>query len=542
MKKADIRLLAQARSGDEAARVALGRRYLLGDSDIHQNIATGIDYLLTPTPTPATLRVLAETLTLNAFVERGLLQHLETAAVLRISAALVKSAIWRLLSGGTFSQTRQFLEHARVGDDDVASKLIEITREAEPTAALAALLRASERMGLLHALDISVKAAQMHQQTGAKDPFALCARVAATIDDGESDEVDALVAGLVELARDDSSVLKGLAPEVLLEHLERQVAAEDPRASYVLGLALSGMSYGALDESHLGIKQNNRRGAALLLRAAHLGIDHAWLDLHHAHSDNKRSTANAEMARFCLEMAAKHGIRDAQRKLGSLLLRDAVGVQDCEAAVSWLHKAHLQGDSLATTLLRSLTVPVSGHDAAAMLAIRSISERDALLGARLRLARTLGLTLHEALNADPVEGLRPWGLLVGTNSHLRKRRMASGRAVPVLDEYAMAQLRGVVSLFASQTPTASASAEGDLRKRYFRLRYMLKQVGARNDYFFASLSASRREALAGGRPWAMRVRQDLERAMRTDMTRQRGDSTTAPTPGLEPHDNDAVLA
>jgi hypothetical protein len=542
MKKADIRLLAQARSGDEAARVVLGRRYLLGDSDIHQNIATGVDYLLNPNPTPATLRALAETLSLNEFVERGLLQHLETAAVLRISAALIKSAIWRLLSGGTHSQTRQILEHARLGDDDVASKLIESTRALEPTAALVALLRAAERMDLLHALDISVKAGRMHQDAGAWGPFALCVRAAALIDDCDSDEVRALMAGLVELARDDSSVLTGLPPELLLEHLERQVAAEDPKASHVLGLALSGMSYGDLDESDLGIKQNNRRGAALLLRAAHLGVNRAWLDLHHAHSDNKRSTANAEMARFCLEMAAKQGIRDAQRKLGSLLLRDAVGVQDSEAAVSWLHKAHLQGDSLATTLLRSLTVPVSGNDAAAELAIRSISEKDPLLAARLRLARTLGLTLHEALNADPVEGLRPWGLLVGANSQLRKRRMATGRAVPVLDEYAMAQLRLVVSLFASQSPVASASAEGDLRKRYFRLRYMLKLVGARNDYFFASLSASRRESLAGGRPWAVRVRQDLERAMRTGLAQQCADSITSPIPGLEPQDNDAVLA
>ena len=48
------------------------------------------------------------------------------------------------------------------------------------------------------------------------------------------------------------------------------------------------------------------------------------------------------------------------------------------------------------------------------------AQRDPRLAVRIELARQFGLTKLEALCVDPVDGARPWGLVVGRNPFVAK--------------------------------------------------------------------------------------------------------------------------
>ena len=91
-----------------------------------------------------------------------------------------------------------------------------------------------------------------------------------------------------------------------------------------------------------------------------------------------------------------------------------------------------QGDAHAQRLLGSLVLPLAGDESAARAAIEEVRQGDPWLAVRLTLARDFGLTKLEALSVDPVEGRRPWGLLVGRNPFITQARLSAPRAVTAL--------------------------------------------------------------------------------------------------------------
>jgi TPR repeat protein len=258
--------------------------------------------------------------------------------------------------------------------------------------------------------------------------------------------------------------------------------------------------------------QNMRRGAALLLRAADAGCDGAWLCLYRLHSNRNHSVTNPQLARFFLEKAAVQGQLEAMRKLGALQLRESTTVEETEQAIGWLHRAVELGDEHARALLRSLVLPVEGSDAEASFALAQVRPLDPWLAIRLALSRAFGLTKLEALTVDPVDGLRPWGLVVGRNPFIVQARLAAARAVPASRAEALDVARQAAAFF-GRSRLGPAPVEGDLRARSLRQRRLFERMDLEESMFFSDATSMTLESLRLGTKWAFRARQPLTQAL-----------------------------
>jgi hypothetical protein len=257
---------------------------------------------------------------------------------------------------------------------------------------------------------------------------------------------------------------------------------------------------------------NVRRGAALLLRAADSGWEEAWLHLYRLHADHRLSVANPQMARFCLEKAAVLGQKQAQCKLGALMLRSANSLVDSEQAISWLHQAATQGDDHALDLLTSLHLPLEGSDQDARAAIDQVRRDYPWLAMRMQLSRDFGLTKLEALCVDPAMGLRPWGLVVGKNPFIVQSRLSAPRAVPAITESALDNLRRTALLF-SESGRDGYLLEGDARRRSLVQRRAFERHGLDEAMFFAKASANTLNTLRQGSKWAFRAKAQIQLAL-----------------------------
>jgi TPR repeat protein len=478
MRRQDIQLLASARQGDSAARCEVGRRYLLGADGFPRHVATGLAHLthasVRERPQAATL--IADNLPLDELLRRGLESVLDRAAATS-TAAQAKRAAWQA---------------------------------AERGAPMALLRRALLACGDDSADAVLLIAAQRALDSGDLDRSAACLRNAIEQHARVTPELAEMIVGAVRLAESRGVPLRGLDAEHLLAALEMRADQGDRDAAYAFGRGLCGIASIALPPWVFADKLNQRKGAAFLLRAADAGVDSAWLHLYRLCADHRLSIANPEMARFFLEKAADRGQAEAQRKLGALLLREASSLAASEQAIQWLHRATGQGDARALELLRSLVLPVPGAPDAAAAAIEPVRRSDPWLALRLELARAFGLTKLEALCVDPVEGLRPWGLVVGRNPFITQQRLAAPRAVPALSEGALDTARRAAAWFGE---AARDGVEGDLRRRSLRQRRLFDRLGLDDSLFFAEATSMRLEALRLGPKWAFRARESLTLAL-----------------------------
>lgn len=487
MRRQDIQLLALARQGDAAARCEAGRRYLLGIDGFAQHIATGLDYLgpLAGAAGPDQTRaatLIAECLPLETLVALQQDAALALAAARGSPSARLKLGLWRALREGDIDEGWRLLEQAARGGPAV------------------------------DAPRVVMLAAQHAADANQLKPLLACLCIALRLSSAVDDERAALIVAAVRLAEAEGQTLHGLPAAIIEAALDLCAQRGDRDAAYALGRALCGIDCGAIAAREIAPDGNLRKGVALLLRAADAGCEPAWLHLYRMHGDSRVSVANPQMARFCLEKAARSGQPEAQRKLGALLLRAADRLADSEAAIGWLHAAAAQGDAHADTLLRSLVLPLSGDDAQAAAAIEQVRQEDPWLALRLQLARHFGLTKLEALCVDPVDGLRPWGLVVGKNPFISQIRLSAARAIPALGGAALDAARRAAAFFGQSTRDAQG-IEGDLRRRSLRQRRLFERLGLDESMFFASATAMTLDSLRLGPKWAFRTRQPLQLAL-----------------------------
>lgn len=521
MRREDIRLLARARQGDPHARCELGRRYLLGVDGFARNVTMGVEHLRHPSVAdlaPAAC-LLAENLPLHELLALDLLEVLTRAAAAGSTAAQARLGLWLSLKPGATGGRpwlRQAAEAGHTGARQALAVLDEDTGSRHDARRVQGLVQALHASGEIDGAAVALLAARQALQ--AQDLGALQAALAAvlalpgsSVGEDPSARLDpalvALVAATVHLAEAGGGVLTGLPPAVLRQALEACANQGDRDAAYALGRALCGIGFAGLVPAVFSDHQNLRKGAAFLLRAADAGIDDAWLHLYRLYADKRSSVANLQMARFFLEKAALGGSAEAQRKLGALVLREAVTLQDSEQAIHWLWLAADQRDEHAHRLLESLVLPVEGNEADAASALEQVRAADPWLAARLTLARHFGLTKLEALAVDPAEGLRPWGLVVGRNPLIVKSRLAAPRAIPALDDVALRAARHAAALF------AQAGSEGDMRSRSMRQRRLLERMGIADSLFFSDARSTTLESLRLGAKWAWRARQPLQAAL-----------------------------
>lgn len=513
MRRQDIQLLAQARQGDVRARCEVGRRYLLGVDGFTRHVAAGIDHLRQAAAADpvAAARVLAECLPLHELLAQGLAPALQRAAAAGSVPAQLRHAAWLVLRRqGRAEARRWLLQAAAAPGAATAHSALAAFEAATPEQAARAVLLALDAAGEIDGRAVAGQAVAEAREQGDLD--ALIDALNAALGFAASPEADLPrdIAAAVQLAEAQGRELRGVDAQAIRDALESRASQGDRDAAYTLGRGLSGLATPGLAPEVFADQQNMRKGAAFLLRAADAGCDAAWLHLYRLHADHSLSVANPQMARFFLEKAAGRGQAEAQRKLGALLLRESGGLAGSEQAIGWLYAAAAQQDAHAATLLQSLVLPVPGSDAEAAWGIAQVQQSDPWLAARLALSRAFGLTKLEGLCVDPLDGQRPWGLVVGRNPFIQQVRLSAPRAIPAISAAALQALQQAVALYGQ---ARGAAGEGDLRTRSLRQRRLFERLGLDEALYFADASATTLEALRLGSKWAWRARQPLSEAL-----------------------------
>ena len=514
MRRQEIRLLAQARQGDVRARCEVGRRYLLGVDGFARHPASGIEHLRQAalSDPAAAATILAECLPLHELLEAGQHEALARAATNGSPTAQARFGAWLCTRDYASGEGRRWLSLASAAGHAGALAALNALAVSPPEGAVLAVLRTLDASGDLDGRALARIGTAQAREAGDLQQLTRCLSAALALAGSLTAELADDVVAAVRLAQVARLPLRGLDLEAVRESLEQRAAHGDQDAAFIVGRALCGIAVDGLPAALFAEHQNMRKGTAFLLRAADAGCDEAWLHLYRLHADHRLSVANPPMARFFLEKAALCGQAEAQRKLGALLLRSAATIAESEQAIHWLHAAAAQGDGHAAALQRSLVLPLAGSDAEAAWAASQARAADPWLAARLALSRAFGLTKLEALSVDPVEGLRPWGLVVGRNPFIVQARLSAPRAIPALSAEAMQTAERVSALF-QQLRGDGAGAEGDLRNRSLRQRRLFERLGLDEALFFADVSSMTLEALRLGAKWAHRARLPLNEAL-----------------------------
>ncbi|MDZ7904945.1 MAG: hypothetical protein U5N55_03605 [Cypionkella sp.] len=515
MRRQDIQLLTLARQGDPAARSKAGRRYLVGGDGFPRHVATGIEYLSHPSVRELPrnrvchCRESAAARPAETEARRGAAQGCgcgQPTGAVQIGRVDGFDAQPRSRRG------RTWLEAAAAAGHVEAGQVIAAVDGARSDRALDVMVESIQSSAAADVAKVAVIAARQAREDGGLDQLVDCLRVALMVAPRLTHALSDLVVAAVLWAEREKHSLRGLAPDQIEASLELAVVRGDRDAACLLGRARCGIDSGTLAPARLTTSQNLRKGVALLLRAADAGRDDAWLALYATHADHRSSVSNPQMARFFLEKAAMAGQSEAQRKLGALILRASSSVVESEQAIAWLHAAASQGDAHAQRLLGSLVLPLQGSESVAREAIEQVRQADPWLAVRLTLARDFGLTKLEALSVDPVEGRRPWGLVVGQNPFIAQARLSAPRAVPALTPQVLQNLARAAALFEQSSGDGNAF-EGDLRRRSVRQRRVFERLNLSEDLFFATASSRRLEAFRLGPKWAFRARQPLALAL-----------------------------
>lgn len=513
MRRQNVHLMAQARH-DPAARLELGRRYLLGIEGVPRHIETGIEYLGHPSVKDGREAALAiaECLTLQEVVSHRQEPALVRAAHAGSATAKFKLAVWLCLRHGQTQPCARWLEAAGAGGHAIARRARTALGRGATSDDVLAFARSVAQSRDLEIDSVAALAAKALAEEPDLDRLSHCLRIALAVTPRLTTALASLVVKAVHLCERSGRQLQGLSPDQVEACLELIVSEDEHGAEYLLGRALCGIACGALAPASLVSSGNLRKGSALLLRAADGGCHEAWMHLYRVHADHRCSVANPQMARFFLEKAAIQGDAEAQRRLGALILRSASDLKSSEHGIHWLYEASRQGDSHAAGLLKSLVLPLEGDNDEADQAIEAVRHTDPWLAVRLRMSRDFGLTKLEALCVDPIDGKRAWGLVVGRNRFVEQARVAAPRAVPALRPAALDNLQRAAAFF-EQAQRDGDPFEGDWRRRSLRQRRAFDRHQIDEAMFFARVSSATLDSLRQGTKWALRTRPSLQLAL-----------------------------
>lgn len=513
MRRQNILLLAKARH-EPIAKCEVGRCYLLGVDGFAQHVPTGIEYLTHPSlgHSVQAATIISQCLPLETIVTFRQEAALSRAAHAGELDAQFKMAVWLCLQHGLAGEGARWLDAAAGAGHDGAGRVSAVIARSSTDDGLLAFARAVARVEGMNLEAIAILAATSAATERDLLRMARCLRVAMAVAPRMSAPLARLVVDAVCLAEETKADLPGLDVRQVESALDLIAGHGDQAADYLLGRALCGIACGSLGAQALVSSSNLRKGAALLLRAADAGRHEAWMHLYKVHADHRCSVANHQMARFFLEKAATFGNPEAQRRLGALVLRCASSLTESETGIRWLHGAAAQGDSLAADLLQSLVLPLAGDDGEAEHAIEALRRTDPWLAVRLRMSRDFGLTKLEALCADPTDGRRPWGLVVGKNRFISQSKMSEPRAVPAVSPAALDNLHRA-ALFFEEAQRDGSLFEGDWRRRSLHQRRVFARHHLDEGMFFAKVNATTLDALRQGTKWAVRAKQSLQLAL-----------------------------
>lgn len=314
----------------------------------------------------------------------------------------------------------------------------------------------------------------------APDEIALlsrCARLLDPVFDG--------VSGLPALDAGAAAAL--CKPDEVAVFWELAAAEHDCHAQLALGLRYARMRVdgrrcaGGASPANATVA-NFKKAIRWLTLAGEQGLAEAWYALSRIYIKPEFSQRNVADAQRYLERAAEMGYRDAQLECGHNAWRARRENESNDVrAVYWLQKAAAQGSPEAVELLRKIapraaTAPYT--ETGRLLA----SHADALaahplLAARIELAALFGLSRAEALLLDVGAADQGHCLVIDIRaSYGRSKR----RLVMVESAHERQALDRIVRLF-DQVDCGPSGPEGNYRQRLYRLRSLLNTALPGND-------------------------------------------------------------
>ncbi|MFZ5538739.1 MAG: hypothetical protein ACOY5V_03240 [Pseudomonadota bacterium] len=498
--------LTAARRGAVAAQVFVGRCYLHGAESFPRQRATGIRYLSAAAAAGSREagQELVDSLTLDELVRYRLVDVLRSAAFDGVAQAQYKLGLWLLTEGRTREEGERWLR--RAAESGLARARVALAHS---------LLAAGSARGHDEALRL-LKAEAISGNHESWFPLSRAALTAGDIPLFETALRQACARGRALTPSAARLVVEALMLEragrtgpllvpaaTLRAALEQTAEANVPEGLLLLGRALVGLDEDLCARAGLHTSRKLGRGIALLLKAADAGLAEALVALADVHELHRSLPSSARVARYYLEKAAERGVDAAAVRLGRMLLAAARTPNDVVRAVEVLHPLAIRGHVVAARLLDTLVNKVDGDGLHAERMLAAISTQNALLGARLALARAFGLTQYETLTLDVTRAQRSWGLWVDPSTFFAQRRKSTPRAVPALTQAAHHAMARAAQIF-ERIDSGPLGAEGDYRARVYALRTTLARVGASQELFLVRASVRELDALRGGRKWLQR--------------------------------------
>ncbi|MBD8657718.1 sel1 repeat family protein [Oxalobacteraceae sp. CFBP 13730] len=290
----------------------------------------------------------------------------------------------------------------------------------------------------------------------------------------------------VDSAAPDRAAPGPCDPGELAVFWELAAAEHDPYAQLALGLRsarmrVDGQRFDSGD-GHAAHVANFKRAIRWLMLAGEQGLAEAWYALSRIYIKPEFSQRNVADAQCYLERAAGMGYRAAQVECGHNAWRARRENENNDVrAVYWLQKAAEQGAPDAPGLLHKIaprlhTTPYTETGALLALHAGALAAHP-LLAARLELAQVFNLSRPEALLLDVVAADQGHCLVIDIRaSYGRSKR----RLVMVASGPERQALDRIVRLF-DAVDCGPAGPEGNYRQRLYRLRTLLNIVQPDSD-------------------------------------------------------------
>jgi len=263
------------------------------------------------------------------------------------------------------------------------------------------------------------------------------------------------------------------------------------------------LAYGLLHATPRDGKVENvphsyKKAAYWLEKASRQGLVQASYELSRLYALRSFSLRDSAMARRYLEKAAEQGHAHAQYLTGKAYWRLRVEPDADVVAVTWLLRAARQRHDAAARLLDTICavppVPSPNVLHLQLAAIRAAAKFNLALSTRFELAQAFGLERHEMLLLRPADADRGECLLIDVRTALRSARR---RIVPILDASAREVLDRAIRLLDSGGPHPG-DVQGNIRARQRVLDAALQKLGI-NWSIFAPHHAPGKAAQLTGR-------------------------------------------
>lgn len=255
--------------------------------------------------------------------------------------------------------------------------------------------------------------------------------------------------------------------------LQRAADHGHPGAQLAYGLLHATSRDGKVEN----IPHSYKKAAYWLEKASRQGLARASYELSRLYALRSFSLRDSAMARRYLERAAEQGHAPAQYLTGIAYWRLRVEPDADVVAVTWLVRASRQGHDAAARLLDTICavprVPSQNVLHTQLAAIRAAAKFNLALSTRLELAQAFGLERHEMLLLRPADADRGECVLIDVRAGLRS---AHRRIVPILDASARAVLDRAIRLLDSGCPHPG-DFQGNIRKRQGVFDAALQKLG-----------------------------------------------------------------